>query len=114
MPSFEDVATPAGDLWTVLGTDGPETIYAGFFADPVKIYARGGRDRVFGSDQRRRASTAAPAATPAPAGPAATGSCLWRRSSGSRIAGRVPAWTRSSTLCTAARRRRDPGGPHAR
>lgn len=49
--SFEDVSTPPGDHWVVRGTNGPETIYAGFFSDPIEIYARGGNDRVFGSDR---------------------------------------------------------------
>lgn len=48
---FEDVNTPRGELWTVLGTDGPDQIVAGFFGDPVRIYGRGGNDRIYGSDQ---------------------------------------------------------------
>lgn len=48
---FEDVGSPRSDLWTVLGTDGPDRIMAGFFGDPVRIYARGGNDRIYGSDQ---------------------------------------------------------------
>ena len=48
---FEDVASPGGDLWTIYGTDGDDEISAGFFSDPVRIYARAGDDRVFGSDQ---------------------------------------------------------------
>jgi len=49
--SFEDVNTPRGELWTVLGTDGPDQILAGSFGDPVRIYGRGGNDRIYGSDQ---------------------------------------------------------------
>lgn len=51
VPGFEEVPTPRGDLWTVLGTDGRDKIYAGFFSDPVRIHARGGDDSIFGSDQ---------------------------------------------------------------
>lgn len=48
---FEDVSAPRGDRWVVLGTDGPDTIYAGFFSTPVRLYGRGGNDRLYGSDQ---------------------------------------------------------------
>jgi Ca2+-binding RTX toxin-like protein len=51
LPDFEDVSSPAGDLWTILGTDGPDEISAGFLDTAVRLYARGGNDRVFGSDQ---------------------------------------------------------------
>lgn len=51
LTGFENVSTPHGDRWTVFGTDGPDRISAGFFSDPIRIYARGGDDQVFGSDQ---------------------------------------------------------------
>ena len=51
LTAIEDVSTPHGDAWVVLGTDGPDTIYAGSFSDPIRIYARGGNDRLLGSDQ---------------------------------------------------------------
>ena len=36
---------------TVLGTDGPDRIRGGSLDQPARIYARGGNDRIFGSEQ---------------------------------------------------------------
>ncbi len=51
LTDFEDVASPHGDHWTIFGTSGRDEISAGYFSDPIRIYALGGNDRVFGSDQ---------------------------------------------------------------
>jgi Ca2+-binding RTX toxin-like protein len=49
---LEDATAPGvrGDRWTVIGTDGPNTLYAGW-KSPVRIRAGGGADRLYGSDR---------------------------------------------------------------
>lgn len=51
MTDVEIVSGPYGDLWTILGTDGPDRIRGGSLDQPARIYARGGNDRIFGSEQ---------------------------------------------------------------
>ncbi|WP_296602010.1 hypothetical protein [Nocardioides sp.] len=49
LTGIESVEAPRGELWTLLGTDGPDGISASDYRDPVRIYARGGNDVVYGS-----------------------------------------------------------------
>jgi Ca2+-binding RTX toxin-like protein len=50
LSGFEDVSTPTGRLWTVIGSDRGERILAGTLHHPVRIFAKGGNDEIFGSD----------------------------------------------------------------
>ncbi|MDN4160231.1 calcium-binding protein [Nocardioides abyssi] len=50
LSGFEEVSTPVGDLWTLLGTEGADRLSAGTLDRPVRIRGRGGDDRIFGSD----------------------------------------------------------------
>ena len=49
---LEDATAPGvrGDRWTVVGTDGPNVLYAGW-RSPVRIRAGGGADELYGSDR---------------------------------------------------------------
>ena len=47
LSGFEEVPTPDGDLWTVIGTPRNDVIYSGL-DDSVRLYGRGGNDRLFG------------------------------------------------------------------
>ena len=49
LTGVEDVATPVGRLWTVLGTQGPNFIYAGYDRHAVRLFGRGGNDTLFGA-----------------------------------------------------------------
>jgi Ca2+-binding RTX toxin-like protein len=48
---FEDGTAPGvrGDRWTIIGTDGPNVLYAGW-KSPVRIRAGAGADKLYGSD----------------------------------------------------------------
>jgi hypothetical protein len=48
---FEDGAAPGvrGDRWTIIGSDGPNVLYAGW-KSPVRIHAGAGDDELYGSD----------------------------------------------------------------
>lgn len=47
---MEDVSSQRG-AWTLYGTDGPDYLSAGFLNEPVRIFARGGNDQLYGSDR---------------------------------------------------------------
>ena len=47
---MEDVSSQRG-AWTLYGTDGPDYLSAGFLREPVRIFARGGNDQLYGSDR---------------------------------------------------------------
>lgn len=46
---MEDVTSPAGDRWTIFGTDGPNLLMAGSDDTAVRIYAGAGADQLWGS-----------------------------------------------------------------